>query len=85
MHPPATTPPTPISPAHPAHFVPALRNLGQEARLLRRIRELPHKERTEALTKEGGVTDQRELLEEIDQEVNRGRELLAGMPTPQDP
>jgi DNA-binding NtrC family response regulator len=53
--------------------------LIDEARVLRRLRDLPRKDRSEAVAKEGRPMDQRELVEEIDQEVSKGRALLASI------
>ena len=51
--------------------------LIDEARLLRRLRGAQHAERAEAAKQGNDPVDRRELLEEIDAAVHRGRELLA--------
>jgi two-component system, probable response regulator PhcQ len=53
--------------------------LIDEARVLRRLRDLPRKDRTDAIAKEGPPADPRELLEEMDREVTKGRALLASL------
>jgi two-component system probable response regulator PhcQ len=53
--------------------------LIDEARVLRRLRDLPHKGRTESLAKERPLTDPREFVEEMDREVTKGRALLASL------
>jgi len=50
--------------------------LIDEARVLRRLRDLPRKDRAESIAKGEQAMGQRELIEEIDQEVSKGRELL---------
>ena len=50
--------------------------LIHEARLVRRLRDASHKERSEAIVKGDKPADPRELLAQIDEEVCRGRELL---------
>lgn len=54
--------------------------LIDEARILRRLDNLPRRDRTEAVAKERKAIDQRGLLDEIDEEVAKGRELLEGLP-----
>ena len=51
--------------------------LIDEARVLRRLRDLPRNCRTESLAKEGPSADPREFVEEMDREVIRGRAQLA--------
>ena len=53
--------------------------LIEEARVLRRLRDLPRRDRVEVLTKEGPPANARELLDEIDREVTRSRALLASL------
>jgi two-component system, probable response regulator PhcQ len=53
--------------------------LIDEARVLRRLRDLPHKDRTGVIAKEGRPMDTRELVEEMDHEVNKGRALLRSL------
>ena len=53
--------------------------LIDEARVLRRLRDLPHKGQTESLAKERPLTDPREFVEEMDREVTKGRALLASL------
>ncbi|MBU0719280.1 MAG: response regulator [Planctomycetes bacterium] len=50
--------------------------LIDEARLTRRLRGATHRERTEAIAKEGKPSDTHELLEEMEGAVRNGRELL---------
>lgn len=50
--------------------------LIEEARMLRRLRDLPHKDRAELIAKGEEPVDQRELLEQIDDEIRRGRDVL---------
>jgi len=58
--------------------------LIDEARVLRRLQDLPRRDRTEAIAKGEQAMDQRELLEEIDREVSKGRELLMCVRNSQD-
>lgn len=53
--------------------------LIDEARVLRRLRDLPHRDRTEAIARDGRPPDARELVEEMDREVTKGRALLQSM------
>jgi two-component system, probable response regulator PhcQ len=53
--------------------------LIDEARLVRRLRGAPHVERAEAQKRGEEPVDRRELLEEIDAAVTRGRELMAAV------
>jgi hypothetical protein len=53
--------------------------LIDEARLLRRLRDLPRQDRTQSIAKQGPPADPRELLEEMDREVTKGRALLASL------
>ncbi len=53
--------------------------LIEEARVLRRLRDLPRKDRTESIAKEGPPVDPRELVEEMDRAVTKGRALLASL------
>ncbi len=55
--------------------------LIDEARMLRRLKGLPHKDRMEAIAKSGPPPDPRELVEEIDRETTKGRALLASLRT----
>ena len=50
--------------------------LIDEARLVRRLRNAPRKEQAETTATQGKPADPRELLDEMDEEVRRGRELL---------
>ncbi len=50
--------------------------LIEEARMLRRLRNLPHKDRSALIAKGGQSVDRRELLEEIDDEIRRGKDVL---------
>ena len=50
--------------------------LIEEARMLRRLRDLPRKDRSAVIAKEGQPLEQRELLEEIDDEIRRGKDVL---------
>lgn len=50
--------------------------LIEEARLLRRLRDLPRKDRSAVIAKEGPPIEQRELLEAIDGEIRRGKDVL---------
>ncbi len=50
--------------------------LIEEARMLRRLRDLPRKDRSALIAKEGHPLKQRELLEEIDDEIRRGKDVL---------
>ncbi|MBN2560062.1 MAG: response regulator [Phycisphaerae bacterium] len=50
--------------------------LIEEARMLRRLRDLPHKSRSVLISREGQPVEQRELLEEIDDEIRRGKGVL---------
>jgi DNA-binding NtrC family response regulator len=53
--------------------------LIDEARTLRRLRDLPRKDRSESVGKNGPPADPRERLEEMDREVEKGRALLASL------
>jgi DNA-binding NtrC family response regulator len=53
--------------------------LIDEARVLRRLRDLPRKDRAEAIAKGEQAAGPRELLEEMDREVTKGRALLASL------
>ncbi|MFH1749250.1 MAG: response regulator [Planctomycetota bacterium] len=50
--------------------------LIEEARMLRRLRDLPRKDRSAVIAKEGQPIKQRELLKEIDDEIRRGKDVL---------
>ena len=50
-----------------------------EARLLRRLRDLPHQGQAESLARERPLTNPREFVEEMDREVTKGRALLASL------
>ena len=50
--------------------------LIEEARMLRRLRDLPRGDRSTLLAKGEQPVDQRELLEEIDDEIRRGKDVL---------
>lgn len=50
--------------------------LIEEARMLRRLRDLPRKDRTSLIAKGEEPIDRRELLEQIDDEIRRGRDVL---------
>jgi len=50
--------------------------LIEEARILRRMRDLPRSERAQAISKKGQPVSQGELLEEIGQEIQRGKDVL---------
>ena len=50
--------------------------LIEEARILRRLRDLPRSDRSALLAKGEQPVDQRELLEEIDAEIRRGKDVL---------
>ena len=50
--------------------------LIEEARILRRLRDLPHGDRSALIAKGEQPVDQRELLEEIDDEIRRGKDVL---------
>ena len=50
--------------------------LIDEARVLRRLKDLPHKERAHSLAKGDKPMDSKELIEEIEQEINKSRNLL---------
>lgn len=50
--------------------------LIEEARMLRRLRNLPGKDRSEVIAKEGQPIEQRELLEAINDEIHRGKNVL---------
>ena len=50
--------------------------LIEEARMLRRLRDLPRKDRSAVIAKEGQPVEQRELLEAIDDEIRRGNDVL---------
>ncbi len=51
--------------------------LIDEARLLRRLRDVPRKARAEAAARCEDPVDRRELLEEIDEAIRRANDLLA--------
>jgi len=51
--------------------------LIDEARVLRRLKDMPRRDRAESIAKGEQAMDQRELIEEIDKEVSKGRELLS--------
>jgi hypothetical protein len=53
--------------------------LIDEARVLRGLRNLPRPDRTESIAKEGPPADPRELFEEMDREVTKGRALLTSL------
>jgi two-component system, probable response regulator PhcQ len=53
--------------------------LIDEARVLRRLRGLPRKDRTQSIAKDGPPADPRELVEEMNREVAKGRALLASI------
>jgi len=53
--------------------------LIDEARLLRRLRDAPHKERAQAIAKAGKPVDPRELLNEIEDEILKGRDLFKSL------
>ncbi len=53
--------------------------LIDEARVLRRLRDLPRKGRAEAIAKGEQAAEPRDLLEEIERAVTKGRELLASV------
>ena len=50
--------------------------LIEEARTLRRLRDLPRKARSAVIAKEGQPIEQRELLEAIDDGIRRGKDVL---------
>lgn len=50
--------------------------LIEEARMLRRLRDLPRKDRSALLSKGAQPVNQRELLEQIDDEIRRGKDVL---------
>ena len=50
--------------------------LIEEARMLRRLRDLPRKDRSALATKGEKFVDRRELLEQIDDEIRKGKEVL---------
>jgi len=50
--------------------------LIEEARMLRRLRDLPRKDRSAVIAKEGQPIEQRELLEAIDDEIRKGKDVL---------
>jgi DNA-binding NtrC family response regulator len=58
--------------------------LIEEARMLRRLRDLPRKDRAAVIAKEGQRIDQRELLEEIDAVIRRYRDVLRDVRSGQD-
>lgn len=47
-----------------------------EAKMLRRMRDVPRKDQQEAIAEEGHPSKQRDLLDQIDEEVRKGRQLL---------
>ncbi|MBN1510939.1 MAG: response regulator [Phycisphaerae bacterium] len=53
--------------------------LIDEARVLRRLRDLSHKDRTKTIAKEGSPADLPELLDEMDQEVAKVQALLESL------
>lgn len=50
--------------------------LIEEARMLRRLRDLPRKDRTTLIAKGEQPADRSELLEQINHEIRKGREVL---------
>ena len=50
--------------------------LIEEARVLRRLRDLPREDRAKLIAKGEEPVDRRELLEQIDDEIHRGKEVL---------
>jgi DNA-binding NtrC family response regulator len=50
--------------------------LIDEARILRRVRDLPHKDRAERVAQGEEPGDRRALLEQIDDEIRRGQDAL---------
>ncbi len=50
--------------------------LIEEARMLRRLRDLPRKDRSAVIAKQRQPIEQRELLEAIDDEIRRGKDVL---------
>ena len=58
--------------------------LIEETRMLRRLRDLPRKDRSAVIAKEGQPIEQRELLEEIDDEIRRGKDVLRDVQCSQD-
>lgn len=50
--------------------------LIEEARTLRRLKDLPRKDRSAVIAKEGKPVEQRELLEAIDDGIRKGKEVL---------
>jgi len=51
--------------------------LIDEARILRRLHDMPRRARARVLAKGEGAVDRRELLDQIDEEIRKGKELLA--------
>ena len=58
--------------------------LIEEARMLRRLRDLPRSDRATLVAKGEQPVDQRELLEEIDAEIHRGKDVLKDVRSCQD-
>ncbi len=58
--------------------------LIEEARMLRRLRDLSRKDRSAVVAKEGQPVAQRELIEAIDDEIRRGKEVLRDVRSGQD-
>jgi len=50
--------------------------LIEEARMLRRLRDLPREDRAKLIAKGEEPVDRRDLLEQIDDEIRRGKEVL---------
>ena len=50
--------------------------LIEEARMLRRLRDLPREDRVKLVAKDEEPVDRRELLEQIDDEIRRDKEVL---------
>ena len=53
--------------------------LLEEARMLRRLRDLPRKDRFVVIAKGEQPINQRELLDEIDDEIRRGKDVLSNV------
>jgi DNA-binding NtrC family response regulator len=58
--------------------------LIEEARMLRRLRGMPRSKRSELLAKGEQPVDGRELLDEMDTEIRRGRDALRNIRVDQD-
>ena len=58
--------------------------LIEEARMVRRLREVPGRDRSAFVAKGKQPVNQRELLEEIDAEIHRGKDVLRDVPSGQD-